>query len=416
MKKRIICTLLSAVLACMALASCGGNENDTEKTTEVKATAVTSENTSTATEESTSAVMRKTTQIQQSYEMITGTFKANTVTAAKKNNASGNKTTAKKNTSSATKKKTTTTQKKNKVAAPTPTTSKYEVSPSAINHYIGTVKKAWIINDMPGIKVQIGRVELNKNVTQHFDKNINTQIVNPKTITYKPTCSVAVITCDNPERLKGSKGTSLTQTETIAKNVGANIALDGVATYETASEAVVRNGDLYKQYTGTPGGARQQLVMYRDGTWKFVDNFDNETARNEIAKGAYNSISFQHIAVQNGQIVAKRGSNEVYRNRAYIGRISSNKYVFMTTEFMPVYDAAEVLKAYGVQDAVQTNGGNCALLYVKGIGNTTGATGGKIAPLNKVGYLETEWFAKNGMLASKRGGGPCDHELDIFYF
>jgi len=53
---------------------------------------------------------------------------------------------------------------------------------------------------------------------------------------------------------------------------------------------------------------------------------------------------------------------------------------------------------------------------IKGIGNTTGSTGASIKNLNKIGYLETEWYAKNGLLAAGKGGGLSYTDLDVAYF
>lgn len=416
--KRILCTLLSAVLAFMTLTSCGGNKKNDEKTTEAKATAISSEKTSSVTteKESTSSTLSPSEISSRSEASSKAAIEKakSDATKAASSKASQTAATAKK-TTTATKKRTTTTTKKKTTKAPSK--GKYEVTPNEIKHYIGTVKKAWIAGykDLPGLYVQIGRIELDKTVSQRFDSSINSQIVNPKTISYKPTCSVAVIVCDDPTQLKVSKGTTLSNTETIAKNVGASIAVNGRGSYSSENAATVRNGELYKPYTGTEGKAKMRFVMYRDGTWKFIENFDNTTAKAEIAKGAYTSTSFQDITIQNGKPVYSF-DDSTYRNRTFFGQINANKYVFMTTEFMPIKDAAAVLQAYGVQNAIQINGGNCSQMYVKGIGNTTGSTGGQITPLNKVGYLETEWFAKNGLLAPKKGGGPCAHEMDVFYF
>lgn len=318
-------------------------------------------------------------------------------------------------TTKTTTKATTTTTKKTSSTTRNPNWGTYECATTDVKRYIGTVQKAWKIGSstFSGLNVQIGRVVLDKTITQTFDSKINGQVKTGKSISYKPACSVAVIDVDSPTRLNVSKGTTPTNTESIAKNVGACLAVNGCGSYPTDKAAVIRNGAIYKSYTGTEGKAKMRLVMYKDGTWKFLNNLDNGTAAAEIKKGAYNSISFQDITIQGGKITTGFADGP-YRNRTFLGQISATRYILMTTEFMPIKDAAEVLKAYGVTTAVQVGGGNCAQLYVKGIGNTTKSTGEQIKPLNKVGYLETEWLANHSLITGK--GGPCSHEMDIIYF
>ena len=279
---------------------------------------------------------------------------------------------------------------------------------------LGKVVKQFTAPKVTGLTIQLGRIELNKSISQKFDSTINSQIANAKTVTYKPACSVAIIDCDTPTRLNISKGTTKDNTEAIAKGVGAVIAVNGRGSYPTKSFATIRSGAVYKAYEGTEGKAGSVLVMYKDGTWKHLC-LDNTTAAAEIKKGAYNTCGYQDITIQDGKFVSQLKDGP-YRNRTFFGKIGPNRYILMVTEFMPISDAANVLLAYGVTDAVLINGGNCTQMYVKDIGNTTGSTGASIKPLNKVGKLETEWFADYSMYSDNRKGGPCSHELDVIYF
>ncbi|MCQ2484187.1 MAG: dockerin type I domain-containing protein [Clostridia bacterium] len=322
--------------------------------------------------------------------------------------------TVKSSTTKPTTKPTTATTKKTSSTTRNPNWGPFEVGTTDVSKYIGSIKKAWKVTNVSGLNIQIARVELNKSITQKFDANINKQITNPKTITYKPTCSVALITCDTPTRLNLSKGTTLDNTENIAKNVGAVLAVNGRNGYPS-NIANIRSGAIIQKYDGTEGKAKSSLVFYKDGSWKYVNNFDNTTAANEIKKGAYNTCAYQDKTIEGGKFVSTY-NDSIYRNRTFLGRISATKYVLMTTEFMPIRDAADVMLAYGVKDAVQINGGNCSQMYVKGIGNTTGSSGASIKPLNKVGKLETEWFADYSLYSDNRKGGPCSHEAYIIYF
>lgn len=388
MKKAISVILIFALIA--VLASCGKSKDSEAKDdieTTTSSTVAETEST-TVTEETTSASSAETTQTKRNAE----------------------------NSKPATTKSPTTTPSKSNT---------YRVDPSTVPSYIGTTKEAWRVQKFNGLDITISRIKLNKTVSQYisnqnFYSSSTGQIVNPHSISYNPVCTVAVIDCDSPTRLKISKGDveKRVSTEGCANSVGAVIATNGHAdSYFEHLGAVIRDGQIYKSYTGEgePHFSKQRLIMYKDGTWKF-STLSNETAEKEIRNGAYNSIRFQSAVIQDGKIVAS-DSTDIYRNRTYLGRISSTRYVMMVTELMPISDAADVLKAYGCNTAVLVQGGNCAQMYVKEIGNSTGSTGDSVRNLNKVGYLETECLANNGFLAQGKKGGPCtDHAIDIIYF
>ncbi len=269
-----------------------------------------------------------------------------------------------------------------------------------------------------GIDIRIVRGTYGK-ITQRFDKNVSWQIVNPKTITYNPAYNIAVITVDAPTRLHLSKGTKLKNTDAIARSVGALIALNGQTAhngkvYDTSLSAVIRDGNVYKSYTGS-GGGYGTVVMYKDGTWK-IDTLNTENTKNAIKNGAYNSYQFYGQIIASGKSTGDIKDIVPYRNGSYFAQISPRKYILMTAEFMPISSATKILLQYGAKTAVYVNGGNCAHMYVKGIGNTTGSKGKQIVNLDKVGYLETELMAKYGLLEGKKGGSPCEHEADVIYF
>ncbi len=279
--------------------------------------------------------------------------------------------------------------------------------------YTSGLQRAWVVKKFAGIDMRIARIEYGS-VTQRFDSSFNSSVANPKTITYRPACTVAVITTDSPTRLCVSKGTKRTTTEALAKTAGAAIAINGQKiSYKQGDSAVIRSGSVYKPFSGT-NAACSQLVMYKDGHWEFSP-LDNQTAKSAVAKGAYNSVSFQDITIQNGRITANY-NDSIYHNRTYLGQINSLRYVVMTTECMPIKDAAKIMLAYGVQNAVQVVGGNSSYMYLNGVGNTTGSSVPAIKGLNKLGCLESEWMAQKGLLKSGRGGGPSSDEIDCIYF
>lgn len=346
----------------------------------------------------------------QVLQIVVGVIKTtNTTTTTKKTTTTTTTTT--------TKKPTTTTTKATTLA---PFTG--EINVNNVPKMIGTNKRAWRIIQN-GLNITVTRLEYGAKKTQMFNNqnlynSSSGQIVNPKNVTFQPAASVAVIETSNPAQLHISKGSEdkASGTENLAKAENAIIAVNGhTGSYYQTSAAVVRDGVFYRSYTGTSTAKSQRLLMYKDGTWK-ISSLGNEKAKSEISNGLYNSVRYQKIVVDGGQVNVSPNNSEYLRHHTYIGQINKNKYVFMVVEFMPIYDAATILKAYGCKTAVQIQGGNCSQMYVKGIGNTTYSSGASIKNLNKIGVFETEWFAKWGLLAQGKGGGPCFSEYDVIYF
>lgn len=322
-------------------------------------------------------------------------------------------TTTTKPTTKATTAKPTTTATKKKITYSCPyetTPGDYVKLPSGLN---AKHKRAWMLSKS-GLDIKISRIEYGSAITQKFDAGINKQIVNPKTITYNPACTIAVITCDSPTRLNISKGTSMTTTEANAKANGAVIAIPGTkVSYWQEYAATIRSGSIYKKFTGKSTTA-PNLVMYKDGTWK-IQSLNNTQAEAAVKAGAYNSFYIQDKILVDGKFCSA-WTDKVYRNRSFLGQIDKNHYVMVATEFMPIKSVAEVMQKYGVKTAVMVCGGNCTTMYLQGVGNSTNSTGASIKNMNKLGYYETEWFALKGMMDGKHQGGPCSDEYDCIYF
>lgn len=296
---------------------------------------------------------------------------------------------------------------------------------------IGKVTKTWEINKT-NFYAKIERLaygaEQTLTVNASNVASYNKQIVNYKTVKYWPMANVAVITPKNGTLLRFSKGTSPSDPETIAVNNGAVLAVNGVCTmgssdyYETQSAATVRDGAVYKAYAGQEGKAATRMVIYKNGDWKVTKNFDNATAREAVKNGAWISVPYMDLTMYEGKVTShfKKADgtfNEgACRNRTVVGHTYDGKIIFLTSEMMPMKYVTEILTAYNCRDAVFLNGGNSTYMYAKGFGNTTGSTGKSVKDLNKIGYLETEWYAKNGFLAAGKGGGPSHTDLDVAYF
>lgn len=397
--KKFISIAITLSLLTALMTSCGGKSS----TESAETTTTVSEQTVELPEETT---VQETTTVTPT---VTSKETAASTTGSTSKSTSVRSTTAQLARQSTTKKSTT---------AAAVASTKYSVSPSSVPNPIGKILQAWKLGGN-GVNITISRIEYGNKVTQYFSnqslyKKDSGQIVNPESVTFQPVCSIAVVE-GSASSLKISRGneSSKTSTESLANSVGALLAINGhTDSYYTNQAAVIRNGSLYMQCQGEARGKR--MVLYKDGTWKNMV-LSNETARAEIAKGAYNSIKYQKVLIENGRVNTTE-NDPFSRSYAYVGRISSNKFVLMTTEFMPSLDVISVLRAYGCTDAVRVQGGNCTQMFVRGIGNTTGSNGASIKGLNKVGKLETELFSEWGLLAPKKGGGPCYSEIDIFYF
>lgn len=103
-----------------------------------------------------------------------------------------------------------------------------------------------------------------------------------------------------------------------------------------------------------------------------------------------------------------------------LAKINENKYILAVSEFMSLNGIVDVLSAYGAKNAVVLNGGNCSIMYVRGIGNVTGTNATQLKELDKVNTVETEFFADHGMLGLNSAGkpklgGPCYDAIDIVY-
>ena len=389
----------------------GKTETITSKTT------TTTKKTTTTTKATTTTTKKTTT-----------TTKATTTTTKKTTTTTKPTTTTTKKTTTTTKPTTTTIKKTTTTAKPTTTTTKktttktyscpYEVTPgTSVKLPSGLNAKhlrAWAVTKFSGLDIRISRLEYGSKVTRKFDATLNKQIVNPKTVTYTPACTVAVITCDKPTRLNVSKSEKMKSTEEDAKSVGAVIAIPGIkVSYYPEYTATIRSGSIYKKHTGKTAYG-PQLIMYKNGKWEF-GLLDNAAATKAVSNGAYNSLYIYDIILKDG-VFCSNTNDKNTRNRTFLAQISETKYIFMTTEFMSIKDSADIMLKYGVKNAALIVGGNCTTMYLQGVGNTTNSTGASVKNNNKLGYYETEWFAKYGMLEGKKGGGPCTDELDCIYF
>ena len=307
-----------------------------------------------------------------------------------------------------------------------PSITNYEVDAKSVTTKTGAVVRAWRIQQN-GLYIEIHRVKYGDKITQRFIHSQDSQVKIEKTLTYQPYATLAITTVDNPTRLgvvssKSLMGTNSSYVEDMAKKNGAVIAINGEAQVYKTDHSTVRNGKV--EVSSTASTKVKYLHIYRDGSWQFKA-MDNANINKEVKNGLYNTlVTMQNLAVNNGKEYASdrdtlANGQHYYSNRTMLGRISNNKTVFAIGEFMPIINLERVLIAYGVSNAIILNGGNCSSMYVKGVGNTTGAIGKSLKNLNKVTVLETEYFGNNHMIGNNSQGyemlgGPCK-EPDMIY-
>lgn len=396
--KKILVILLSVSLLVCILSSCNSGDGDiqSELSTGEKTTVEVAAKSSVSERITSAAANEPTTSASES-----GT--------SSENRGSQTDQSTKPSIKSTTKKKTT--------AKSSGSYSKYEVSPSSVTRYGGTIQRAWKISSN-GVSAEIHRVAYGPQITQNFVKSNDPGMdVSSKSVKYQPVCNIALITC-SPTTLKFGVsqqliGSNVGRVENIAKAAGALIAINGEA---AAPHECIRNGSIYSSSQSANGG--YYVRMYRNGAWDYgVMNSQNQNQL--VSDGVYNTVRYQFTLVQDGKAVYNNESG-YYHNRTVIAQISANKYILAIGEFMPMNSIAELLVEYGVKDAVVINGGNCSFMYVKGIGNVTGTRATQLKNLNKVNVVETEFFANNGMLGLNSAGkpklgGPCENDIDIVY-
>lgn len=308
-----------------------------------------------------------------------------------------------------------------------PSVTTYEVDAKSVSAKAGTVVRAWRLQ-YNGLFIEIHRIKYGNQITQKFVHSQDSQVNIEKSVTYQPYINVAYMIVNDPTRLgmassKTLLGVDKAYVDEMAKKANAVIAINGEANVYKNDHSTVRNGKVEK--SSTTVSKTKFLHIYRDGTWQ-LKAMDNLNISAEIKAGLYNTlVSRQKLEIQNGiyndSDRDKISDNQYYySNRTFLGRINSYRYVLAMSEFMPIANAGKVLLAYGVSDATMLNGGNCSYMYVRNVGNTTGAIGKSLKNLSKIGTLETEFFGNNHMIGNNSQGyemlgGPCQ-EPDIIYF
>ncbi|WP_433615741.1 phosphodiester glycosidase family protein [Dactylosporangium sp. CA-139114] len=175
-------------------------------------------------------------------------------------------------------------------------------------------------------------------------------------------------------------GTNIVEnTSAIAADNNAVFAINGDYYGFRDTGIVIRNGVVYRDT-----GARQGLAFYRDGTVKVYDETAT-TAKQLLAGGVWNTLSFGPALLQDGQLVAGIDSVEVDTNvgnhsiqgaqpRTAVGVVDTNHLVFVVVDGRsPGYSAgltmtglAQLMQQLGAKTAYNLDGGGSSTMVFNG--------------------------------------------------
>jgi len=190
---------------------------------------------------------------------------------------------------------------------------------------------------------------------------------------------VADVRVDSPEYLrcafaKDTYGRNVKEkTSDMARRVGAIVAVNG--DYYGAREMgfVIRNGELYRI---APDGDLDSLVIDNDGNFSIVSQ-QTSRAIELFKNGARHVFTFGPGLLSGGEISIGR-FDEVEQSmrsnpRTAIGQIGENHYVLLVSdgrtsksEGLSLYELAEFMKAIGVKEGYNLDGGGSSTMYFKG--------------------------------------------------
>ena len=184
----------------------------------------------------------------------------------------------------------------------------------------------------------------------------------------------------------GVYGRNITATtSSMARSVGALIAINGDYYGAQTSGYVIRNGVLYRSQMRK--ATQEDLVIYSDGTFEIIKEGEI-TAEALVANGAWQLFCFGPGLIDGGEITVSAG-DEVGKAmadnpRTAIDIISPLHYVMVvsdgrTTESpgLTLYELACFMKEIGVVTAYNLDGGGSSTMYYDGSVVNNPTTNGK---------------------------------------
>ena len=217
------------------------------------------------------------------------------------------------------------------------------------------------------------------------------------------TIYVADVLLESSSHLKtalaqGAYGKNVTQkTSEIAESVNAILAINGDFYGTQEKGYVIRNGTLYRD---SAIANQEDLVIYKDGSFGII-NESNVTAKELIAQGAVQTLSFGPALVQSGEISVTQdeevGKAMASNPRTAIGIIDENHYVFVVSDGrtsestgLSLHQLAEFMDSLGAETAYNLDGGGSSTMYFNGkvVNNpTTGGSTTKERSVSDIVYI-----------------------------
>ncbi|WP_347754120.1 phosphodiester glycosidase family protein [Agrococcus sp. ProA11] len=177
----------------------------------------------------------------------------------------------------------------------------------------------------------------------------------------------------------------------IAEQVGASLAINGDYYGFRDTGIVIRNGVLYRDE-----GAREALVLYRDGSAAIVDE-TTTSGEQLLDDGAWQTLSFGPALVEDGEIVAGIDSVEIDTNfgnhsiqgdqpRTAVAILDDGSIAFVVVDGrsdasagMTLTELADTLQSLGAITAYNLDGGGSSTMVVDGEVVNTPSNGGERA-------------------------------------
>lgn len=187
----------------------------------------------------------------------------------------------------------------------------------------------------------------------------------------------------------------------MAEDNGAILAINGDYYGFRDDGIIIRNGVIYRD-----SPAREGLAIYSDGTMKVYDE-TTTTAKELLADGVYNTLSFGPALVEKGEIIDGIDSVEIDTNfgnhsvqgsqpRTGIGMISGNHFVFVVADGrnegyskgVTMSEFAAIFKELGCTTAYNLDGGGSSeMVFMGNVVNTPSNKNGAERETSDILYI-----------------------------
>ncbi|MDR1464848.1 MAG: hypothetical protein LBJ11_06070 [Oscillospiraceae bacterium] len=317
--------------------------------------------------------------------------------------------------------KTTKTTVPKPTQAPVSGKTKWEVDASSVQTKAAgaTVLRAW--------KASRGTVSVEAHRLSYGAKRVTSGTSgSANRATVQPIITVAVVTA-SPESVHAATAAQVfpelgcATVEDLAQAKGALVAVglsysnqhESAFPVYTVQMPVVREGKV----VATGSQSWPVLNVYRNGDWKYED-VNSGTVAKQLGAGLQFNIVDQMVPVKNGKVdfVYHDAGDEPF---VFVGQIDKTHYLLGVGEFMSRDNMIQVLLAYGAKTLAEINGGNCAYLYLAGVGNAlnpnTKAPQLLNSNTNKLNLMDNESQYLLGIFGGKGMGGK-DKTIDFLYF